>query len=280
MVSNIVYIEYAFRILPLQPASEILIAELGELGFESFVETQEGVLAYLQKENWKEDILDSIFILRSPDFKISYQSKEIEQENWNATWEKNFSPIHVGNWCTVRAPFHEKPNSKFDIVIEPKMSFGTGHHETTYMMLHHILDHDFEGKSVLDMGTGTGVLAILGEMKGAIDVDAIDMDHWCYVNALENVERNDCHHIQVLEGDSSTIPSGKKYDVILANINRNILLKDISAYANCLKPDGSLFLSGFYYEDIIVISAKCTDVGLKFEKNIEKNNWVAVKYVF
>ncbi|WP_425236189.1 50S ribosomal protein L11 methyltransferase [Ulvibacterium sp.] len=277
---NTIYIEYTFKIHPLQPASEILIAELGELGFESFVETQEGVQAYLQKQDWKEDILDSVFILKNPYFKISYRPKEIEQENWNVTWERNFNPIQVDDLCTVRAPFHEKSNSKYDIVIEPKMSFGTGHHETTHMMLQHILSYDFEGKSILDMGTGTGVLAILAEMKGAIDIDAIDIDHWCYLNALENVQRNDCHNIQVLEGDSSIIPQRKEYDIILANINRNILLKDIAVYANCLKPNGSLFLSGFYYDDIIVISAKCTGVGLKFEKNIEKNNWVAVKYVF
>lgn len=277
---NTIYIEYTFKIYPLQPASEILIAELGQLGFESFVETREGVLAYLQKQDWKETILDSIFILKNPDFKISYRSKEIEQENWNVTWERNFNPIQVDDLCTVRAPFHENSNSKYDIVIEPKMSFGTGHHETTHMMLQHILAHNFEGKSVLDMGTGTGVLAILAEMKGAIDIDAIDIDHWCYLNALENVERNGCHHIQVLEGDSSTIPHHKEYDIVLANINRNILLKDISVYANCLKRNGLLFLSGFYYDDIIVISAKCIEVGLKFEKNIEKNNWVAVKYVF
>ncbi|WP_422081343.1 50S ribosomal protein L11 methyltransferase [Ulvibacterium sp.] len=277
---NAIYIEYTFRIHPLQPASEILIAELGELGFESFVETPEGVQAYLQKEDWKEDILDSVLILGNPDFEISYESKEIEQQNWNVTWERNFNPIQVDDLCTVRAPFHKKSSSKFDIVIEPKMSFGTGHHETTHMMLRYILEDNFEGKSVLDMGTGTGVLAILAEMKGAVDIDAIDIDHWCYLNALENVERNDCHQIQVLQGDSSTIPHHKKYDIILANINRNILLNDISIYANCLKQDGSLFLSGFYSKDIIVISAKCTDVSLKFEKNIEKNNWVAVKYVF
>lgn len=277
---NTVYIEYAFSIRPLQPASEILMAELGELGFESFVETPVGILAYIPKGDWKEGILESVHILSNPDFEISKESKEIEQENWNATWEKNFNPIHVDDLCTVRAPFHKKSGSKFDIVIEPKMSFGTGHHETTHMMLRYILDHDFEGKAVLDMGTGTGVLAILAEKKGASDVDAIDIDHWCYLNALENVERNDCHHIRVLEGDSSIIPYPKKYDVVLANINRNILLKDLSVYANCLKRSGSLFLSGFYYEDIIVISAKCTEVGLKFEKNIEKNNWVAVKYVF
>jgi ribosomal protein L11 methyltransferase len=204
---------------------------------------------------------------------------EIEQENWNATWEQNFNPILVGGVCAVRAPFHEKTEVAYDIVIEPKMSFGTGHHETTHMMLQHILDHDFWGKAVLDMGSGTGVLAILAEKKGAKAVDAVDFDNWCYLNALENVERNNCKNIRVYEGDAALL-KGKKYDIILANINRNILLEDLPHYVKCLNTNGLLFLSGFYKEDIIAISAKCGELGLKFEKNLEKNNWVAVKYVF
>src|SRR5690606_31794200 len=181
-------------------ASDILIAQLGEMGFESFVENGEGVLAYINKKDWKLNILDEIQILKNPNFQFDYKYKEIEQENWNSTWESNFNPIQIGNECTVRAPFHEKPKGGFDIVIEPKMSFGTGHHETTYMMLQHILDHDFNGKSVLDMGSGTGVLAILAAMKGAAAIDAIDIDNWCYLNAKENIERNNCGHINVYEG--------------------------------------------------------------------------------
>ena len=271
------YMEYDFKISPLQPASDILIAELGEVLFESFVETEDGVLAYIKKDDWSDDILNNIEILSNPNFEIDYDYKEIQQENWNATWEQNFNPIEVANRCAVRAPFHEKTNVEFDIVIEPKMSFGTGHHETTHMMLQHILNHDFEGKSVLDMGSGTGVLAILAAMKGANEIDAIDIDNWCYLNAKENVERNNCDHINVLEGDASLL-KGKKYNIIIANINRNILLEDIPKYADALTTEGILFLSGFYTEDIPVITEKCKEHSFKFDSNLEKNNWVAVIY--
>lgn len=278
-MENTIYIEYNFKVSPLQPATDILIAELGEVGFESFVETEEGVLAYVQKQEWSEQSLDSITIFTNPDFKIEYVSKEIEQENWNATWERNFNPIEVGEQCVVRAPFHEKPEVRYDIVIEPKMSFGTGHHETTHMMLQFILEHDFEGKSVLDMGSGTGVLAILAAMRGAEKVDAIDIDNWCYHNALENVERNEVGQVKVFEGDVRLL-GDKSYDIILANINRNILLSDIPSYVAHLNSNGILFVSGFYEDDIFAISEICSGCGLIFEKNIKRNDWVAVKYVF
>lgn len=271
------YIEYTFTVSPLQPATDILIAQLGEIGFESFVETEVGALAYIKKEDWSDDMIASVQILSNPNFDIDYDIIEIEQENWNATWEQNFNPIQVGDACVVRAPFHEKPDVTYDIIIEPKMSFGTGHHETTYMMMQHILNHDFTSKSVLDMGSGTGVLAILAAMKGASPVDAIDIDNWCYLNALENVERNHHPEIKVIEGDASLL-EGRKYDIIIANINRNILLEDIPVYVNCLNSNGLLFLSGFYSEDIPAISDKCKEVGLLFENNLERNNWVAVKF--
>ncbi|MET6990031.1 50S ribosomal protein L11 methyltransferase [Sediminicola arcticus] len=271
------YIEYTFTVSPLQPATDILIAQLGEIGFESFVETEVGALAYIKKEDWSDDMIASIQILYNPNFDIDYKIIEIEQENWNATWEQNFNPIQVGDACVVRAPFHEKPDVTYDIIIEPKMSFGTGHHETTYMMMQHILNHDFTSKSVLDMGSGTGVLAILAAMKGASPVEAIDIDNWCYLNALENVERNHHPEIKVIEGDASLL-EGRKYDIIIANINRNILLEDIPTYVSCLNTNGLLFLSGFYSEDIPVILDKCKEVGLLFENNLERNNWVAVKF--
>ncbi|MFS4448274.1 50S ribosomal protein L11 methyltransferase [Maribacter sp. 2307UL18-2] len=277
-MTNTVYIEYAFEVQPLQPASDILMAELGAIGFESFVEEPQGILAYIQQKDWSEQMLKEVEILRNTNFSITFQYKEIEQENWNANWESNFNPIQVGDTCVVRAPFHEKPSVPFDIVIEPKMSFGTGHHETTYMMLEHILELDCEGKSVLDMGCGTGVLAILSAMKGATNVDAIDIDPWCFENSSENVARNNCNQIQVKQGDADLL-GNNKYDVIIANINRNILLADIPSYANCLRPKGLLLLSGFYKEDIAIVSEKCGSAALKFEKNFEKNNWVAVKYV-
>ena len=273
-----IYLEYTFKVTPAIPGTEILIAELGYAGFESFVEDGEEVAAYIQKEQWRSGILDDIGILKNPEFKISYDFVEIEQQNWNAEWERNFHPIVVDGLCTVRAPFHEVADTKYDLIIEPKMSFGTGHHETTHMMLQFLLKNDLTDKTVLDMGCGTGVLAILAEKEGAAAVDAIDVDNWCYLNAQENVVRNDAHKVQVYEGDASLL-SGKRYDVIIANINRNILLEDIPIYANCLNEGGILFLSGFYKDDIPKIQERCEEFSLKFIENLEKNLWVAVKFI-
>ena len=277
-MSNTIYIGYQFKVEPLQPGTEILIAELGYAGFESFVETDEGVSAYIQKDDWNENILEDIYILGSDEFKISFTFEDIEQVNWNEEWEKNFNPIIVDEVCSVRAPFHEKPETEYDIVIEPKMSFGTGHHETTHMMIQHILKNDFKDKSVLDMGCGTGVLAILAEMKGAKPIDAIDYDNWCYLNSLENVERNNCKHITVFEGDASLLKD-QKYDTIIANINRNILLNDLASYIKCLNLNGTLFVSGFYNDDIPAIEEECNKNGLTIVESLERNNWVALKFV-
>ncbi|WNH12983.1 50S ribosomal protein L11 methyltransferase [Thalassobellus suaedae] len=277
-MSNTIYIGYYFKVQPLQPAVEILIAELGYAGFESFVENEDGVTAYIQKDEWNENILDDIQILNSDEFEITYTFEDIEQTNWNEEWEKNFNPIVVDDMCSVRAPFHEKPNTQYDIVIEPKMSFGTGHHETTHMMIQHILKNDLKDKSVLDMGCGTGVLAILAEIKGAKPIDAVDYDNWCYLNSLENVERNKSNHITVIEGDASVL-EGKKYDVIIANINRNILLQDMKTYATCLNENGMLFLSGFYNDDIPIIKNECEKYMLNFQEKLERNNWVSLKFL-
>ena len=274
-----VYLEFEFTISPLEPAREILVAELGELGFESFVEHEHGLSAYVLKETLGNTSINGLFILQNPDFQITFTSKEIVQQNWNAEWERNFKPIRVGESCMVRAPFHSKENVAFDIIIEPKMSFGTGHHETTHMMLEHILGHEFNDKTVLDMGCGTGVLGILAAMKGAKAVDAVDIDEWCVVNSLENVERNNCSNVSVFQGDVQFLNSNKGYDVILANINRNILLEDIPVYGRALKPGGLLFLSGFYLGDLPAINSKCAENGLEFDKNLEKNAWVSSKYV-
>lgn len=272
------YIGYHFKIVPLELGSEILIAELGEKAFESFIETESGISAFVQKDLWGINILEDIQILTNPEFKIEFTFEEIEQVNWNEEWEKNFEPIDVDGKCHVRAPFHEKTNAKFDIIIEPKMSFGTGHHETTHMMIQHILETNLVGKKTLDMGCGTAILAILAEMKGAQPIDAIDIDNWCYLNSIENAERNNCKNISVYEGDASLLV-GKKYDVIIANINRNILLNDMQQYKDCLNENGILFLSGFYTEDIPMISESCTSKGLSYVKQFERNNWVALKFV-
>lgn len=277
-MTNTIYIGYEFKVEPLQPATEILIAELGYAGFESFVEHSEGVTAYIQKDDWNAFILEDIHILNSEEFKITYEFNEIEQTNWNAEWEKNFKPIVVDDLVTVRAPFHDKPDTKYDLIIEPKMSFGTGHHETTHMMIQHILKNDFKNKSVLDMGCGTGVLAILAEKVGATKLDAIDIDNWCYLNSLENIERNNCKNISVYEGDVKLL-EGKQYDTIIANINRNILLADIPMYVKCLNSVGELYLSGFYEEDISMLEELCNKHMLKLKETIKRGDWVSLKFI-
>ncbi len=276
------YISYTFKIksksLDVQTISEIIIAELGEVGFESFTETKKGVIAYIQKKDWHKNILSDIQILAYKAVEITFEKEEIEQVNWNSEWEKNFEPIQVDDLVSIRAPFHEDPKLKYDIIIEPKMSFGTGHHETTHLMIQHLIDLVLKDKSVLDMGCGTGILAIFAEMKGAKILDAIDIDTWCYENSLENVERNHCKHIKVYEGDASLLGK-KKYDVIIANINRNILLQDIKVYAKNLNINGTLLLSGFYKEDISIIDKEAQKNQLKLMKTLERNNWVGLNYV-
>ena len=275
---NINYIGYTFKVLPKESGTEILIAQLGFEGFESFVENEEGVSAYIQEGDWNAQILENIQILNSEEFQITFEEEIIEQKNWNSEWEKNFNPIQVDNEVSIRAPFHENPNLEYDIVIEPKMSFGTGHHETTHMMVQQLLKLDLKEKKVLDMGCGTGILAIFAEMKGAQPIDAIDIDNWCYQNSVENVERNNCKHISVYEGDS-TLLEGKKYDLIIANINRNILLNDMSKYLNCLNENGIILFSGFYKEDIEIIDNEVTKYGLVLDVTLERNNWVSLKYL-
>lgn len=274
-----IYISYDFVITPLESGREILIAELGEVGFESFVETEVGVIAYIQKEDWHKAILDDIQILESSEFNITFTQEEIAQVNWNIEWEKNFNPLIIDEKVSIRAPFHNKPeNVEYDLIIEPKMSFGTGHHQTTHVMVQHLLDLDLSNKKVLDMGCGTGILAIFAEKRGADFIDAIDNDAWCYENSVENVERNNCHHINVYEGDAVLLKD-KTYDIIIANINRNILLQDIETYSKCLEKDGVLLLSGFYTEDIPVIEAEAQKNLFKKVSFKERDNWVGVKFL-
>ena len=279
-----IYLGYTFTLSPLEPAREILIAELGYAGFESFVETENGCIAYIQKDEAFPDglikfasLLENIHILKSDEFVINYTATEIEQVNWNQEWEKNFEAIEVDGLCEVRAPFHKSSGLEYEIVIEPKMSFGTGHHETTHMMIKHLLKLELSNKKVLDMGCGTGVLAILAEKRGAHPIDAIDIDNWCYLNSQENATRNDCKHITVYEGDA-TLLMDNSYDVIIANINRNILIQDIPRYEKSLNEGGVLLLSGFYTEDIGLISEICNEHNLFFQGNYERNNWVACKF--
>lgn len=274
-----IYIEYRFKLSQKEPWSDVLTSQLGEVGFESFIETEDGVAAYILKSNDHDEVLNEVDLLSSNDMvDIAFAKAEIPPTNWNAEWEKNFSPILVNNTCEVRAPFHESKGVTYDIVIEPKMSFGTGHHQTTHMMIEYLLEEEVSDFKVLDMGSGTGVLGILASMRGALKVDAVDIDTWCYENALENVERNQTNNVKVVLGGAEQL-EGKHYDLIIANINRNILLQDIPKYAAALKESGIILFSGFYTEDMDHIKKACAPFGLTYESHKEKENWVGLKMV-
>ncbi|MBZ9653098.1 50S ribosomal protein L11 methyltransferase [Psychroflexus montanilacus] len=270
-----VYIEYKFIIHPIQPGRDILLAELGELPFESFEDFDMGLLAYIDESEDSQTLIEDIHILNSGEFEISYVKSKIEQVNWNEEWEKNFHPIHIDNRLTIRAPFHAKTNADIDIIIEPKMSFGTGHHATTYQISEMLLDEDCENKIVLDMGCGTGVLGILADIRGAKSVDYIDIDTWCVENTEENLERNFCQGHVILGGAEKI---EKDYDLILANINRNILLEDMTTYARHLVSGGVIYFSGFYEEDLRLIQKEANRQNLTFVKHQAKENWVAAKF--
>lgn len=271
------YIELNCHIKAENPENiaEILIAELNEIGYESYDEEDNTLKAYILEKFFDIDAVKKLQINSIPDCSIDYSWEVIKTQNWNEVWEKSFDPIIVDNQCVIRAPFHSgTPDLEYEIIIEPKMSFGTGHHETTYLMLKTMLQLDFKNKSVLDMGCGTGVLAILAKLKGAKDVTAIDINEWAYNNTLENIEKNNCNDIKVLQGDASLLKN-QHFDIILANINRNILMSDISKYAKVLKHEGILLLSGLYDNDLKMIKEEAADHNLTFNSFKEKHNWVA-----
>ena len=258
--------------------NDVLASELGEIGFESFTSNENGLTAYISEKLYDtEAIKDKITSFPLGPVTFAYIEKFIVSKNWNEAWEKNyFQPIRIGNECIIRASFHEAvPDITHTIIIDPKMAFGTGNHETTFLMISEILKLDLEGKEVLDMGCGTAVLAILASMKGAAPITAIDIDEWAYRNAKENVALNNTDNIEVLLGGAEIL-GNQSFDVILANINRNILLKDIPSYASVLRKGGSLIMSGFYKEDIPIIREKCEKSGLSFSRFSELDNWVCV----
>jgi len=259
--------------------SEILIAELGELGFDSFIECETGVKAYIPINLFNFDSIDKLNTLSYKDLgSISFTYSEIEQQNWNELWESNFEPITVNNECIVYAPFHKNiPQLKYQILIEPKMSFGTGHHETTSLMIEQLLDLDVAGKTMLDMGCGTGILAILAAKKNAKSIMAIDIDEWSIENTKENIQRNNTNNITPLLGDVQLI-NNNQFEIIIANINRNVLLEDIKHYALCLNKDGLLIVSGFYKSDLEDISNESKLRNFGFIDFKEKNNWVSAKF--
>lgn len=265
----------------LKPAEQfrldLLIADLGEAGFESFDEHESYLLAYIAEKNYYPEILNNIRIAK--DAILPEEVNIIEDRNWNEVWESNYPPVLIDNRCYIRAPFHEpNPDIEFNILLKPKMAFGTAHHETTATVIALMLDEDMVGHKVLDMGCGTAVLAILAKMKGAGTVIAVDNDKWAYENSLENISLNGFPDIEVYEGDASLLNPSDGYNTIIANINKNILLADISVYSKSLKKGGKLFLSGFYENDLEDISACCEQNGLKFVFMKSKNNWTAAVF--
>jgi ribosomal protein L11 methyltransferase len=268
---NMNYIKFSFEVSPAQPGNEVLISYLAENGFESFIESESGFEAFIKEEEFVRENLpeEKDFV----EIKFSYTEEIIPQKNWNEEWENSFDPVCVEDKICVRASFHPKnKNVKLDIVITPKMSFGTGHHDTTWLMLKNLYDLDLNNKSVLDMGCGTAVLAIAAKKLGAKNVVGIDIDEWSIENANENCEVNGVSAIKIFKGDASLL-GNEKYDVILANINRNVLLADISKYTSVLNEGGSLLLSGFFESDFPSLTQECESNKLKKEKEEVRNGW-------
>lgn len=277
------YLEFAFRTTPCtETANDVLSAVLGEVGFESFIEAPDGITAYIQKDLFNEAALqEAISDFPLPDTQIGYTFQDAEDKDWNKEWEKNFfQPIVIGDRCVIHSSFHhDASKAEYDIVINPQMAFGTGHHETTSLIIGELLDSELQGKSLLDMGCGTSILAILACMRGAAPCTAIDIDEWCVRNSLENIELNGVDSITVSQGDASSLEGKGPFDVVIANINRNILLNDMKQYVRCMHPGSELYMSGFYVDDIPVIQAEAERNGLHLVHHQEKNRWAAVKFV-
>jgi len=277
------YIETKIALTPnTETNRDVVSALLSEIGFESFMESETGLSAFIAENFFSEKkIKETLKNFPLPDVSIKYKIVLIKNRNWNEEWEKNyFQPIIIENQVIIHSSFHiDIPCFPYDIVIDPKMAFGTGHHSTTSMMVSYILEQDLEEKSFLDMGCGTAVLAILAHKMGAKPVIAIDNDEWAYENSLENICVNKANDIQVRHGDASLLEK-EHFDFIFANINRNILLNDIHIYADSLNTGASLFLSGFYKEDLDAITEACKKQLLELIDYKEENNWVAARFVY
>lgn len=259
---------------------DLLINSLSVIGFDTFEETETGFKAYIPSSDFSQDNLDQALEEFREMFSFSYDENFIPHKNWNEVWESNFEPLEISDRCYVRATFHKpRPEFKYEIVIDPKMAFGTGHHQTTSMMMQWMLEEDFNGKSVLDMGCGTGILAILASKLGASEIMAIDYDLLCLESTQENSSLNHTENIQAICGSKEAIPP-QKFDVILANINRNILLDQLERYAEVIEENGLIFLSGFYEgADLDMILEKASLLNLKYLGYKMDKRWVAVKFV-
>lgn len=276
------YLEFSFHTTPCtEVVNDVLSAVLADAGFESFVEQPDGLLAYIQQSLYDEASVEAaISEFPISDTAIEYSFVEAEDKDWNEEWEKNFfQPIVIGNRCVIHSTFHhDVPEAEYDIAINPQMAFGTGHHETTSLVIGEILDSNMDGKKVLDMGCGTSILAILARMKGAASCTAIDIDDWCVRNSIENIELNGVDEIEVCLGDASILADKGPFDMVIANINRNILLADMQHYVARMNEGATLLMSGFYVDDIPLIKAEAERLGLTFNGYKEKNRWVVTSF--
>lgn len=272
------YLVLNFRLKPLQPTRDILLALLDNLGYDSFEEVPTGLRAYILEKDYDPESVAALPVMQNPQFTIDYETEKLASINWNEEWERNYEPVALEDKLYLRAPFHPaQPGFRHEIVIEPKMSFGTGHHHTTRLMARAMFELDFAGKEVLDMGTGTGVLAILAERLGATAVLAVDNFEWAVENTAENALRNQCSVVEAKLGDADLLP-GLHFDIVLANINRNVLLDDLGVYCRCMSAGGELLLSGFFEHDFALIDAEAHRQGMDFVQRWEENRWLSCRY--
>ena len=272
-------LEYTFTLPTSDIQHDMLTTMLADLGFDSFMDDDMTLKAYCSADSRDDNAVDGLLRMDAFTGVHLLQVEEMPDKDWNEVWEASYQPVVVNERCRVRAPFHAPdPTFEFDLVIEPKMSFGTANHETTSQIIQLMLETDFQGKEVLDMGSGTAVLAILAKKLGAGRTVAIDNDEWAYNNAFTNVDLNGIHDIEIVLGDAHAIGEAK-YDIILANINRNILLRDMRHYVEAMRPQAHIFFSGFYEEDLASIQAEAARLGLRYLRHLSKNNWVAAEFV-
>jgi ribosomal protein L11 methyltransferase len=254
-----------------EEAQELLIASLSDLNATGFEQKEDELIAWFNAEDYNE--VEILPLLSS----YSYETDTVKEQNWNEIWEKDFQPVIVDDFCAIRAHFHQPITAvQYEIIITPKMSFGTGHHATTYMMIQQMKEIDFKNKSVFDFGTGTGILAILAEKLGANTVTAIDVDEWSIDNATENIDRNQCHNIQLYQ--SSNVPDSKTFDIILANINKNVILQHLTSLINAISPNGSILFSGLLIDDERDIISACKGLPLSLLRKVSRGNWISLYF--